>query len=151
MAYCTQADILEQITESELIQLTDDANLNTIDTDAVTRAIVDADAEIDAYCTTKYDTPLSPVPAMLRKISVDISLYNLFSRRPVSIPDDRQARYDAAIRFLRDISRGIVSFGGDDTPAQDDEGGPESTTLKSDMIFGRGRTSDSSSGSLDNY
>ena len=55
MAYSTQTDLLEQITEDELIQLTDDADAGAVDSDAVTRAIVDADAEIDGYCGSRYD------------------------------------------------------------------------------------------------
>lgn len=149
MAYCTQADLLEQIPEDELLQLTDDADTGSIDTSVVDRAIADADALIDSYCGTKHDVPFSPVPVMVRKLSVDITVYNLFARRR-GAPEDRKERYDDAVRFLRDISRGIGSLGGD-APAGDDDAGPEATTKKSDRVFSRGLDSDGSVGTLDNY
>jgi len=149
MAYCTQSDILEQIDEDRLIQLTDDNDAGVIDTDVVDRAIADADAEIDAYCGTRYDTPFSPTPAMIRKISVDIGIYNLFVRRR-GVPEDRQKRYDNAIKFLTNVSKGLISLGAD-APSVDDDSGPEATTVKGDRIFSTGRSSDSSVGTLDNY
>lgn len=149
MAYCIQSDLLEQIDEDKLIQLTDDADAGTVDADVVTRAIADADAEIDSYCGSRYDVPFTTVPAIIRKTSVDIAIYNLYARRK-GPPDDRQKRYDNAVRFLRDVSRGLVSLGAD-APSTDDDSGPETTTTKSDRAFSIGRSSDSSVGTLDNY
>ena len=149
MAYCTKTDILEQLEEDVLIQLTDDEDAGIVDDDKVTRAIVDADAEIDSYCGTKYDVPFTMAPAMIRKMSVDITIYNLYARRR-GAPEDRKERYDDAISFLKDISKGIASLGGDG-PSADDDSGPEATTVKSDRVFSRGRNSDSTTGSLDNY
>jgi len=149
MAYCTQADLLEQIPESDLIDLTDDDGAGIVDTSAVTRAIADADAEIDAYCKVRYEVPFSGVPVMVRKCSVDIAAYNLFARRGM-VPDDRKERYDSAVRFLREVSKGLASLGGD-APAADDDGGPEASSSTDDRIFSIGGASDGSSGSLDNY
>lgn len=149
MAYCTQSDLLEQISSDELIQLTDDADAGAIDTDVIDRAIADADAEINSYCGTKYDVPFTTVPVMVRKLSVDITVYNLYARRR-GAPEDRKDRYDDAIRFLKDIARGIGTLGVD-TPSADDDAGPAASTVKSDRIFTSGRDSDSSIGSLDNY
>lgn len=149
MAYCTQSDLLEQISEDKLIQLTDDDDLGIIDASAIARAIADADAEIDGYAATRYDVPFSPVPVSIRKQSVDITIYNLYARR-TGAPDDRRTRYNDAIRYLKDLSRGSVSVGADG-PAIDADGGPESTPPRSDRIFTSGRSSDSSTGSLDNY
>jgi phage gp36-like protein len=149
MAYCTQSDLLELISEDDLIQLTDDAGMGIVDSSVVDRAISDADAEIDSYCGTKYDVPFSPVPVMVRKLSVDISIYNLFARRR-GAPEDRKERYNNAIRFLKDVSKGLGSLGAD-APLSDDDAGPEATTSKSDRIFTSGRKSDGTTGSLDNY
>ncbi|MBW2673866.1 MAG: DUF1320 domain-containing protein [Deltaproteobacteria bacterium] len=149
MSYALKADILEQLDEDILIQLTDDTDAGTVDDDMVTRAIADADAEIDGYCGTRYDVPFSPVPVMIRKLSVDIAIYNLYARRK-GVPEDRQKRYDNALRFLRDVSRGLISMGSD-APAMDTDSGPEATTKKSDRIFMTGKNSDGSAGSLDNY
>lgn len=227
MAYCTLADLKEQIKEDELIQCTDDrvnlvsttangaitaaatsitltdstgfpsagrieigyeqidytanaANVlsgctrgangttadghdtgstvtekNYIQTSVITRSIADADAEIDGYCSTKYDSlPFTTVPVMVRKCSVDIAIYNLFSRRR-GAPEDRVRRYKDAIKFLTNVANGTVSLGGD-APAEDDDTGPEAITYGtktdiSDRVFSMGKTSASSVGSLDNF
>lgn len=150
MAYSTKSDILEQLDEAVLIQLTDDDGIGAVDDDKVIRAIADADATIDAYCQGRYSVPLDPAPAKIRQIGVDIDIYNLYSRRGDAAPDIRQDRYKEAIRFLERVSDGKVTLGGD-APAQDSDGGPEATTAKSDRVFSGGRDSDSSSGTLDNY
>jgi len=149
MPYSLQTDLLEQIDEDILIQLTDDVDAGEVDAAVVTRAIADADAEIDSYCGTRHELPFDPVPVMVRKLSVDIAICNLYARRK-GVPEDRQKRYDNAVRFLRDISVGKATLGSD-APAEDSDGGPEATTAKSDRVFTRGRSSDSSSGTLDNY
>ena len=149
MPYSLQTDLLEQIDEDVLIQLTDDVDAGEVDAAVVTRAIADADGEIDSYCGMKYPVPFTTVPPVIRKCSVDIAIYNLYARRK-GVPEDRQKRYDNAVRFLRDVSVGKATLGAD-APAEDSDGGPEATTAKSDRVFSRGRSSDSSTGSLDNY
>ena len=118
MTYCTQTDLEEQISQNELIELSDDAGAGVVDDSVVTRAIADADGEIDSYCASRYTVPFLPVPVMVRKLSVDIAIYNLHTRRAVlKVPEVRQKRYENAVRFLRDVSRGLISLGAD-APAQ---------------------------------
>ena len=75
MPYATQADILDQLDEDILIQLTDDADTGDVVDDVVTRAIADADAEIDGYCGKRYSVPFDTVPPIIRKFAVDIAIY----------------------------------------------------------------------------
>ncbi len=120
MAYCLKADLLEKVDESILIQLTDDDGLGVVADDVVTKAIEDADAEIDGYCGKRYSVPFSTVPGMIKKLSQDIALYNLFQRRS-GATEEKKRDYENAIRFLRDVSKGAVSLGADDpdgVPAQ---------------------------------
>lgn len=123
MAYATLEDLLDQISEQDLTDLTDDTGAGAIDQDKVARAIADADAEIDAYCGVRHLVPLSPVPAVIRKLSVDLALYNLFARRGI-VPEDRKDRRDQALIFLRLVGSGKVTLGADDpdsTPSQADD------------------------------
>ena len=151
MDYSTQTDLEEQLSNAELIEFTDDAGSGSVDTSVVARAIADADAEIDSYCGSRYPTPFSPVPVIVRKYSVDMAIYHLCSRRAVlKLPEERKARYDNAIRFLRDVSRGLISLGAD-APAEPSAGLPQATRTKDDRIFTLGKTSDGSAGTLDNY
>jgi len=122
--YAAQADILEQLDGDILIQLTDDADAGTVDADMVTRAIADADAEIDGYCGKRYSVPFSTVPAIVRKFSVDIAIYNLYARRK-GAPDDRKQRYDNAVKFLANVAKGLISLGEDDPDSTPASNAPE--------------------------
>jgi len=122
--YATQADILEQLDEDTLIQLTDDADTGAVDDDMVTRAIADADAEIDGYCGKRYSVPFSTVPAIIRKFAVDIAIYNLYARRK-GAPEDRKDRYTSALKFLAGVSKGIISLGENDPDSTPASNAPE--------------------------
>jgi phage gp36-like protein len=119
VAYCTLAEIKAQIDERDLIMLTDDAAAGAVDEEIVAAAIADADEEIDGYVGSRHRVPLSPVPGIIRKQSVDIALYNLHARRKRDIPELRQKRYDNAIRFLEQVAKGTISLG-----VHDPEGNP---------------------------
>lgn len=116
MGYCTQDNILERIEEAVLIQLTDDVGAGAIDDDKVDAAIADADATIDAYCQGRYTIPLSPVPAKIVQVGVDIAVYNLYSRSDLGMPDIRSERNKEAVRFLEKVAEGKISLGAD-TPS----------------------------------
>ena len=117
--YCTQTNILNLISEATLIALTDDAGAGTVDGTKVTAAIADADATIDSYCQGRYTIPLSPVPAKIAQISVDIAVYNLYSRSDLEMPEVRKDRNREAIRFLEKVAAGGISLGVS-SPAQVD-------------------------------
>lgn len=150
MAYCTQSDLEEQISADELEQLTDDTGDGAVDATVIARAIADADAEIDAYLFDRYAVPLSTVPAVIRKLSVDMAIYHLCSRRPVGMPDIRKERYERAMVVLRDIAKGLISVGAS-TPSPSTSDAPETTLPRSERVFTRGYFSNSSSGTLDYY
>lgn len=134
MAYSTITDILAQLDEQTLIQLTDDDNLGAVNQDVAAEAIADADAEIDGYCGNRYDVPLTTATAVIRKISRDMAIYNLYGRRPNGPTENVKERYANAVRFLKDVSAGRVSLGAN-APEASDGGGPVSTTSKDDRIF----------------
>lgn len=137
MSYCTQDDILNQLDEAILVQLTDDANTGSADADFVTRAIADADAEIDSYVGARHTVPLAPVPTLIRKLSTDIAVYNLYGRRS-GPPDHISDRYRAAISLLELIAKGTASLGADDpegTPPV--ANAPEMATTNPTRVFSR--------------
>ena len=110
MAYSTKADLLGLITEDTLIGLTDDHGVGVVDDGKVLEAIADSDAEIDGYCGERYTLPFSPVPAIIRKCSIDIAIYNLYSRRQ-GAPTDRKERRDNAVTILKEIAKGTITLG----------------------------------------
>lgn len=112
--YCSQTDLLERINQATLISLSNDEDSPTeVDASVVARAIADADAEIDGYVGTRHTVPLSPVPDLVRKMSVELAIYHLYSRR-MGAPEEWRKRYEDNVRLLRDVSAGKVSLGEDD-------------------------------------
>lgn len=149
MAYCIQADVQEQLDEERLIQLTDDEGAGVVNADRVDRAIADADAEIDSYLSKRYTVPLSPVPVLVRMLSVDLAVWNLYSRKGVEDPV-RKERYQARVKLLQALGEGKATLGVDPEPG---EGGQQIKTgrTKDDRIFTIGKKSTDEGGSLDKY
>ncbi len=114
MAYCTQDDIISQIGEEILIQLTDDDGVGEVDADRVSAAIANADAEINSYCGMKHSVPFSPVPPTIKAASVDIAIFNLRSRRSGASDTAEHERYRERIAWLKDVAKGIATLGEDD-------------------------------------
>lgn len=136
MPYSTLTDIQDIIKEQFLIQLTDDENTGSVDTAKTDKAIADADELIDGYLRGRYTLPLSPVPGLIRKLSVDIAIFNLYSRRPEgdSTPELITDRFKSAVDTLKQIQKGVVSLGvaGDETP---EPGAYETNKTDDDRVF----------------
>lgn len=109
MTYATQADMSARFKERELIELTDEANLGVIDTVALGVALKDADSEINGYLlAAAYALPLQQSSDELVRIACDIARYKLYDTRAT---EQVKARYDDAIKKLRDVSSGKASLG----------------------------------------
>ena len=105
MAYCTKQDLIDAgITEAQLNQLSKN------DDTAVAKCISAADSEIDGYVSLKYSVPRDPPELILKKLSINLAIYNLFRRKNIT-PDDRRKDYDNAIRLLESLARGTLSLG----------------------------------------
>lgn len=137
MAYSTLADIKKAVPEEVLVQLTDDEGFGDVDQGRVDEAIASADEEINSYCGERYSVPFTTVPGIVKKISVDIAVYNLYSRKVEEAPDIRKERYKSAIRQLEGIAKGTISLGVDPAPSAPSEGGPETNKTDDDRIFTR--------------
>lgn len=93
--------------------------VSTADTDA---ALVAASGRADGYLAKQYALPLSVWGADLTRAVAQIAAWDLITTRGTR-PGDQAAmlerRYDDAIQWLRDVSRGIVEPQGvvDATPA----------------------------------
>ncbi|MBF0568954.1 MAG: DUF1320 domain-containing protein [Nitrospirae bacterium] len=117
MAYISASDISYVMTDTELIQLTDDAGTGSIVTGRVNEVIGMAAAIIDSYIGGRYKVPLTAlVPEVVKTVSVSIGVYLLYMRSgfPV-IPDKFKWAYDDAITLLKDIARGTATLGIEET------------------------------------
>lgn len=108
MTYATQADLEVRFKQQELIELTDEAGNGVIDAAAVAVVLSDADSEINGYIAGRYTLPLTQTSDELVRLACDIARYRLYDTRAT---DQVKARYDDAIKKLRDVSVGKASLG----------------------------------------
>lgn len=116
MPYCTQADISPaKLSTDQLKQLTSEDGASIV-ASVIDQAIADADSEIDSYAGRRYVVPMSPTPDRVKRLSVDIAVYNLFEKRGSTfggeIPEVYRNMYEDAIRFLKDVSAGRADIPG---------------------------------------
>lgn len=113
MAYATLTELLQRLDEQSVILLTDDALAGAVDTDAVDRAFADADTEIDSYIATRYAVPMSPVPALVQRLSLDLAIEGLYTRRPhVTTPEAVTRAAKNARLLLANIAANKASIPG---------------------------------------
>lgn len=126
--YCSLDDLKDAIPERILLQLTDDEKAGEFVSNppnaAYTRlldAIRRADALIDGYIGGRYTLPLSPVPEIIRNISVNLTICELYSRKHEAVtPEGVIERYKNNIKILEKIQEGKVILPG----LKKDEPGP---------------------------
>ena len=111
LMYCTAQNLIDRFGLAEIIQLTDRANAGVIDQTVLAQAIADAEAEIDSYLVL-YNLPLSTIPSNFERIAADISRYYLYD---VLMTDQVKLRYDACIKYLKEVSGGTLSLGPDNS------------------------------------
>lgn len=109
MAYAIQADLEERFGEAELVRLTDRDSPPTgqVDAAVVSRAIEDAQAEINCYLASRYTLPLGVVPELLKRLTCDIARYLLYDD---VAPDQIRDRYKDTVVLLKGIAEGKVSL-----------------------------------------
>jgi len=151
MAYCAYADIKKNLPEETLVQLTDDEGVGTANQARISEAIAQADAEINSYLGIKYTVPFTaPIPDIVKQLSVNMSIYHLYSRRMEEIPKTRVDRYNNSLRILEKIAAGLISIGAATEPEGESDQIKTSSSAE-DRVFTRGKKSDGSSGTLDNF
>jgi len=109
MSYATQQDLSDRFGETELAQRTNRVDGLTVDTDVLSRALGDADAEIDSYLATRYTLPLPSVPVVLVRMACDIARYRLCDD---AVPESVRQRYTDAISLLKRLASGEVQLAG---------------------------------------
>lgn len=111
--YCTIEDLQKQARPEVLLLVARLDDGSGLDTDAIEKAIADASAEIDSYAASQYKVPFQTVPGIINKFTVDIALYNLYSRHGFK-EDSEDAvillRYQAAVKFLENLAKGTVKI-----------------------------------------
>lgn len=105
--YCDEHDLAYMLSETTLIQLSNDtAGALVTDNNVIIAIIGRAQAYIDSELGGTYTVPFSPVPALIKNICVTLSCYDLMLRR-FSVMDMPKQWIDArefAVRQIAELS-----------------------------------------------
>jgi len=119
MGYITYTDIYNVLPQTEVALLTDDALGTTPLNTVMDQAITSADAVINSFLRGQHTVPISPVPALVKTISLDLTKVNLYRRRRSTnadtIDQGIENTYKAAIDMLKMIAKGELTI--DDSTA----------------------------------
>lgn len=105
MAYSTQSDIINQLSETVLAEITDDVNGAIINAVTVTAMIAKADNQINSYCRGKNTLPFNTIttPRVL-DWSVSLAIWNLYKRRvDISMPEAIETDHNDVISELKGV------------------------------------------------
>lgn len=119
MSYIALQDLLDEIGEEKLIQLTDNAKTGEVNEAVVARAIAFAVGTFEAYARTRYELPV-PVTEKVKSICLDLTFYKLRRARAATseaIDSLKKSLYDPNIKFLEALQSGKAAL---DVPAKDE-------------------------------
>jgi len=108
-AYATVQDIIDRYGERTLWDLLNGEG-ETLDHTPVEQALADASEEVDASLRGRYALPLANVPAVVRRLAIDLALAML----PTEAAGDNdlvQERAKAARKMLDAVRKGDVDLG----------------------------------------
>lgn len=108
--YATLTDLQAVLSPAELAQLADDDGDGIADQAVINRVLADAQAEIDGYLGTRHILPLSETPPLIRRLAVDLGIWNLYTRRDL-ITEARKLQVESARKLLQRIAEGTVTLG----------------------------------------
>ncbi len=131
VSYITIDEMVKEIGESRLLQLTDDERTGVIDEGIVTAAIESAESTFNAYARTRYALPV-PATQLVKKICKQLARYELESRRATSeetIARLQKTYYTPNLNLLKDVQAGKAGL---DIPAT-----AESTVVSPDKVLRR--------------
>jgi phage gp36-like protein len=114
--YCSIDDLKEAKDFRSIIQLSNDSgNPQEADENIVNQNIKKAGNVIDTYLAGRYLTPINgEVPGIIRDICVDLTVFNLYTRRNREIPKESGVflDYQAAIKTLEKIADKKINLSG---------------------------------------
>ena len=119
MSYLVSQDLIDELGENTLVQLTDDDGTGEIGETRVLKAIESAKGVFDSYARTRYSLPVLATP-MVKAINLDLAIFHLYKSR-TSIPEGiykvRENAYKDALQLLKDIGSGKAAL---DVPATEE-------------------------------
>lgn len=131
MAYIATQDLLDELGESRLVQLTDNEGTGELDEARALKAIQYAEGVFDAYLRSRYSVPVPSTP-MVKAMNLDLAVFHLFKGRASETEGVYQIKkdaHDAAVKLLIAIGQGKAAL---DVPAAEET---ETTPSSGDTIL----------------
>lgn len=119
MAYLEVQDLLDELGEDTLVQLTDDDGTGEVNETRVLKAIEYAGGTFDSYARSRYSLPVPSTP-LVRSLNLDLAVFHLYKSR-TSIAEGiytvKKNAADEAMKMLKDMAAGRVAL---DVPSADE-------------------------------
>jgi phage gp36-like protein len=119
VSYITAQDLLDELGEAKLIQLTDDTRSGLINAARVDKAIQYGVGIFESYIRTRYALPV-PATQMVKATCLDLAVFHLYKSRATEAEGVYRVRKDAhdnAIKFLQSVQAGKAAL---DVPAAEE-------------------------------
>jgi phage gp36-like protein len=117
VSYATIQDANDMYGEDYVLTSVDRDSDGEPDTTALTKALSKASSEIDSYLGVRYNVPLTTVPEIIKGYTIDIAIYKCSSGPAAGLTEEKRQRYDDAIKWLINLSKGVTSLGLEETDA----------------------------------
>lgn len=133
MGYCTKDDVYKAVGETHAKSMATDASADIAATKEarIDEAIARASDRIDTFLRGRYTLPLTNVPGVLTDYCVQITIYNLASRKGIDQNGAEKTikdNHDTALRELKLIAEGVLDIG---ILSNDGKSTPQVTPLSS--------------------
>lgn len=112
MSYIVKQDLLDELGQAKLIQLTDDAGTGEVNDARVDKAIAYAVGTFEAYARSRYELPV-PVTEKVRATCLDLAVYHLYKSRATTdegVWKIKRQAFDDALSFLKAIQKGEAAL-----------------------------------------
>lgn len=117
--YATTAELEARFDgDLEMSFLTDNEAAGSADSAVLTEVLDDAAGEFDSYALIQYDTPVDVstdtiLAARIKSVVLDLACWKLMVRSD-RVSEVKQASYEAALAWLKDLAAGNVALPSDD-------------------------------------
>jgi phage gp36-like protein len=108
--YATPQDVLDRYSEDEIWSLVGDTPEGGLNLAALERALAEAGEEMNLSLRRRYSLPLATIPAILRRLCVDLALDTL-PRNAAEEADMFERRAKEARRILGELAKGTMELG----------------------------------------
>lgn len=142
MSYIELQDLLDELGEDNLVQLSDNDGDGDITSEKVlnriNKAVGYAQSTLDAHCRLRYTIPV-PVTPLVKSICLDLAVFHLYKSRATVVKDSvyevKKIANDDAIKLLLNISTGKAAL---DVPAAEET--KENPASSDRILTNAGRT-----------